>query len=206
MPLCDIKTRLDCGNYASDSRCLFRQYRLSAGEVLPSRNESRSMSLCSAEGRLPVVRRHFPPQSVGTGALLLVSENRRFSGAALTPPPSEKTPNNSEIICCDIPPDVVRALDDGHDCIPCQNVSPKSLRTPVLLRRPVLIRANNSSDRRRCGRCCSGAFFPIFPGGGNFPSPKSEKAFEMTVSSDSFRGMRHFSKISCLENTIHYAN
>lgn len=123
------------------------------------------------------------------------------------PPPSEKTPNNSEIICCDIPSDVVRALDDGHDCIPCQNVSPKSLRTPVLLRRPVLIRANNSSDRRRCGRCCLGAFFPIFPvGGGNFPSPKSEKAFEMTVSSDSFRGMRHFSKISCLENTIHYAN
>lgn len=134
MPLCDIKTRLDCGNYASDSRCLFRQYRLSAGEVSPSRNESRSVSLCSAGGRLPVVRRHFPPQSVGTGALLLVSENLRFSGAALTPPPSEKTPNNSEIICCDIPSDVVRALDDGHDCIPYQNVSPKSLRTTSRIR------------------------------------------------------------------------
>lgn len=51
-----------------------------------------------------------------------------------------------------------------------------------------------------------GGLFSDFSGGGDFPSPKSEKAFEMTVSSDSFRGMRHFSKISCLENTILYAN
>lgn len=51
-----------------------------------------------------------------------------------------------------------------------------------------------------------GGLFSDFSGGGIFPSPKSEKAFEMTGASDSFRGMRHFLKISCLENTIHYAN
>lgn len=135
MPLCDIKTRLDCGNYASDSRCLFRQYRLSAGEVSPSRNESRSVSLCSAGGgacpwfggisRLRV-----------SGRVRCFSFPRTFASPARPslPPPSEKTPNNSEIICCDIPSDVVRALDDGHDCIPYQNVSPKSLRTTSRIR------------------------------------------------------------------------
>lgn len=52
MPLCDIETHLECENYASDSTSLFRQYRLSAGEVLPSQDENRSVLLYIAEGRL----------------------------------------------------------------------------------------------------------------------------------------------------------
>ena len=83
MPLCDIETHLECENYASDSTSLFRQYRLSAGEVLPSQDENRSVLLYIAEGRLFVEWGHFPPQSVGAGALLLVPRNLRFSGAAV---------------------------------------------------------------------------------------------------------------------------
>ena len=54
MPLCDIETHLDCENYASDSTSLFRQYRLSAGEVLSFQDENRSVLLYIAEGRLLV--------------------------------------------------------------------------------------------------------------------------------------------------------
>ena len=83
MPLCDIETHLDCDNYASDSASLFRQYRLSAGEVLPSPNERRSVLLYIAEGRLLVEWVHFPRQSGGAGVLLLAPKNLRFSGAAV---------------------------------------------------------------------------------------------------------------------------
>lgn len=82
MSLCNIETHLSCENYATDATSLFRQYRLSVGEILPSCNGRHSALIYVAEGSLILEWGCLPRRTVETGTLFLAPMNLHVSGTA----------------------------------------------------------------------------------------------------------------------------
>lgn len=83
MPLHNKEDHTGCVYYATDESALFRQYRLSDGTDISGMNESRSVLLYLAEGRLRIALGNFTPRTVESGMLVFLPKNIGFTGQTI---------------------------------------------------------------------------------------------------------------------------